>query len=172
MNRFIQTENVVTQISTTSSCQNAIKNSLVCLVGWNLILPESTVFSHFDTDLRCLKSQFTSWYQNQTLNIWTRSINAKKYFSDTIKVFRILPFNKRNQIGSRFTSSVFGTGKNITTGKSYWDWSFLNWGWNFPSKKVWLESVLGCTDRLTLFHKFPSKAHASSTYLRSWHLLC
>ena len=47
----------------------------------------------------------------------------------------ILPFNKRNQIGSRFTSTIFGTGKNITTGKSYWDWSFLNWGWYFPSKK-------------------------------------
>lgn len=132
MNRFIQTENVVTQISTTSCCQNAVKRSYFEFEFW-LILPESTVFSHFDTDLRCLKSQFTSWYQNQALDIWARSINTKNGFSFRVFVWN-LPFNKRNQIGSRFTSSIFGTGKNIATGKSYWDWSFLNRGWYFPSE--------------------------------------
>ena len=110
-----------------------LQNSVI-LVEFLKILPESTVFSHFDTDLRCLKSQFTSWYQNQALDIWAGSINTKNGFNFVFFVWN-LPFNKRNQIGSRFTSSIFGTGKNIATGKSYWDWSFLNWGWYFPSKQ-------------------------------------
>ena len=59
MNRFIQTQDIITQIGTTSRRQDI----------------QAAVLAHFNANLRRLQRQLASWDQNQALNIILKIFN-------------------------------------------------------------------------------------------------
>lgn len=76
------------------------------------------VFGDLDANLRSLEGQLTSWHDDQGLDLVLGDVDALQDWDD---------------VGSRLTSSVLGSGQDIATGQSDWDARLLDWRWSFPA---------------------------------------